>query len=294
LQQLIIESSLKSGYEPSMQNKDSTTEQAKAAIRLRVTESIRRLTPAMIIKEFSESLKMDKKAVSNAIQGLVAEKELVYTYTYGCTFLEPSFEKPVRISSRIILKPPNLSYTSTLDEIVVNIESGAAFGSGTHPTTRLALDGLSFAFDDKALKNKTDTLLLDIGTGSGILAIAGVKMGVREAIATDIDPCARVEAEKNIKLNGLEKKIHVQGVIERHAGRPFAVVTANLRLPTLISLRHFLKTHMETGGVLVVSGIKIDEVPIIKAAYKEYGFACPWEKGEKDWAGLVFILAQVL
>jgi ribosomal protein L11 methyltransferase len=288
LQYLIIESSAKSRYEAGMSNQEAMIEQAKTAIRRRVTESIRRLTPVILIKELSVLLHMNKKAISRAIQELVAEKELTYTYTYGCTFLEPSFEKPVHITNRIVLKPPNMAYSSPSGEIVVNIESGAAFGNGTHPTTRLALEGLSYAFDDKALKEKTDALMLDIGTGSGILAIASVKMGMQGAIATDIDSCARVEAEKNIRLNGLGKNIHVQGAMAEYEGRPFALVTANLRMPTLISLRPFMKAHMETDGVLVVSGIKKDEVPIMKAAYKERGFVCPWEKDEKDWAGLVF------
>lgn len=273
-----------------MNNDEDRAGQIKAAILTRVSGSLRRLTPAGLIKDISVSLGVSKKTVSTAIQGLVAEKELVYTYTYGCTFLEPSFEKPVAIADRIILKPPNAAYHPLKDDIVIDIESGAAFGNGTHPTTRLALEGLLFAFDHYQLKEIPNALMLDIGTGSGILAIAALKMGIKRGLAVDIDSCARAEAEKNIRLNGYGETILVQGAMDDHTGDAFALVTANLRMPTLISLRSFFAMQMVPGGALVVSGIKAAEVQALKRAYQESGFAWRWRKEEKDWAGLVFSL----
>ena len=272
-----------------MVNEKHQIEQAKAALRHLITTSSRRVTPAMAIKEVCETVGVAKKTVSQAIRALVGARELVYTYTHGCTFLEPSFEKPVRIGKRIILKPPNQAYSPVSDEVVINIASGAAFGNGMHPTTRLALEGIAWVFDLCRSKDRQRGPMLDIGTGSGILALAGVKMGATGAIATDIDPCARVEAMENVVLNGLEKKIQVREKIAGYQGKAaFALVTANLRMPTLIALRRFIKAHMTTPGALVVSGIKKDETSAMKLLYLECGFQWVWEKEEKDWAGLVF------
>lgn len=278
---------MKGGMEPLMENENSG--KTKAIILQKVSGSFRRLTPAALIKEITVSLGLDKNTVSAAIQELVAEKELVYTYTFGCTFLEPSFEKPVCIADRIILKPPNVSYPLARGEIVINIEAGAAFGSGTHPTTRLALEGLSYIFEKTLLKKSSKMSMLDVGTGSGILAIAALKMGGGTGVAVDIEACARVEAENNIRLNGYEDAIQVMSSIEDLQGKNFGLVTANLRMPTLISLRPFMVKHLRRGGLLVVSGIKKDEVNGLKQGYEESGFDCAWEKGEKDWAGLVLI-----
>ncbi len=267
---------------------EKIADKIKAEIIRKISESPRRLTPATVLSEMAASFQLKKRVVSKAIRDLVQEKALVYTYTFGCTFLEPSFEKPVHIANRVVLKPPNLTYKQAAGEVVVSIAAGVSFGTGTHPTTRLAIEGGIRAFDDIAMKDRADIDALDIGTGSGVLAIAAVGMGAQGAVGIDIDACARVEAENNIKLNGLEKKIRILSSLEEYQGPAVTLVTANLRFPTLASLTSFFSIKMERPGFLVVSGIKQDEVVALKTVYETIGLACCWEKVEHDWAGLLF------
>ncbi|MGD9245659.1 MAG: 50S ribosomal protein L11 methyltransferase, partial [Desulfobacterales bacterium] len=138
-----------------------------------VSESKEKLTYGELEKRLSQKFAVPKKLLKTAINDLVANRQLIYTYNLGCSFLERSFNKPTRISKRVVLKPPGMHYTPKSDDVVIVIAQGASFGSGEHPTTRLAVRGIEVALSEKNLLVKTNhTRVLDIGTGSGILAIA--------------------------------------------------------------------------------------------------------------------------
>ena len=164
-----------------------------------------------------------------------------------------------------------------------------SFGSGRHPTTRLALRGIDAAmslserqFDDK------ETVLLDIGTGSGILAIAALHLGIGCAVGIDPDPCARAEAAENAALNGVASRFLItdQPLSQLPGGELFTIITANLRYPTLVQLCGTLAAHLAAAGSLVLSGIKSDEQAALMAVYREKGFTCRWQATEKGWVGL--------
>lgn len=271
------------------QLREDALERVKEIILIKVHESSRRLSPSEIRKEITRNFACDKKTVSAAIQALVAQKALMYTNQFGTTFLEPSFSKPVYITDRMILKPPNLAYSGGTEKTVINIAPGAAFGVGEHPTTRLALKGLSYAVENRLIENGPETRMLDIGTGTGILAIAALLMGIGKAVASDIDPCARSEAAHNVALNGLSERIGIVGALTDLPHQRFSLVTANLRAPTLQGLKPLITACLRTGGTVVLSGIKQDECADIKQVYADERMTCRWEKMEKDWAGLVFI-----
>jgi ribosomal protein L11 methyltransferase len=170
----------------------------------------RKLTPREVEKAVSSASGADRNMVKLAIRDLVSLGELTYTYLFGTSFLEKSFDRPVRLSKRIVIKPPNKEYQPKPAEIVVKIATGAAFGNGAHPSTCLALRALDFILcDSNYLKRRTSLTGLDVGTGTGILAIALAKLGVQKVIATDIDPCAVSEATHNISLNGLGEQVTV-------------------------------------------------------------------------------------
>ena len=139
------------------------------------------------------------------VRDLVSDGELVYTYEFGSTFLEPSFNKPSRVSTHVVLKPPGYHYQPESEDIVIQIKPGAAFGDGRHPTSRLAVRGIEYVL--KGLKVDTtsgQSSGLDIGTGSGILVLTAVRMGIQRGLGIDIDPAARSEAKENVALNQLE------------------------------------------------------------------------------------------
>ncbi len=255
-----------------------------------VSESKKKLTYGELEKRLSQKFAVPKKVLKTAINDLVADRQLVYTYNFGCSFLEKSFNKPTRISKRVVLKPPGMRYTPKSDDVVIDIAQGASFGSGEHPTTRLAVRGIEAALSGKNCLVKTNhTRALDIGTGSGILAIAAVSLGVKKALGIDIDPCSRSEAGKNIILNNMEDQIRILDRNIENINEKFSLIIANLRYPTIKRLCSHISKITEKQGMVVVSGIKTDEVPDILNTFTQKGFSCTWKEFEKDWVGLVFV-----
>ncbi len=253
-----------------------------------------RLTPLELKRRVQHACRPVKHGqIESSIKRLVEQKELIYTYQFGNSFLEPSFEKPVRVANSIILKPPACDYLSGPEvlpgDVVINIQAGAAFGTGFHPTTRLSLQALEFVcrpFPQPELKDRTH--LLDIGTGSGVLVIAGIRLGFDHGIGIDIDPCSRVEALENVKLNNLAEKIEISGDSLDAITGNFSIVIANLRLPTLKDYFTRMVELLDTNGYLIMSGIKTDEIEPLKMVSAKNGMAVFWEGIEKGWAGLVF------
>lgn len=159
-------------------------------------------------KKLIESHGLTKKQIKAVIRGLVSDGELVYTYEFGSTFLEPSFNKPVRVSTHVVLKPPGHHYQPQSDDVVIQIKSGASFGDGRHPTSRLAVRGIEYVLKKiKSDRPEDQSRVLDIGTGSGILVLAAVRLGIHQGLGIDIDPAARFEAKENVLINRLEDQI---------------------------------------------------------------------------------------
>ncbi len=170
----------------------------------------------------------------------------------------------------------------------IDISKGASFGFGDHPTTRLAIQGIEAALSENHGILKADnSRALDIGTGSGVLAIAAVLLGIKRAVGIDIDPCARDEAQKNIKLNGLEHRIKILDTSVEDIKETYSLITANLRYPTLKRLCSHIAKITQKKGAVVVSGIKSDEVEDLLDNFTQNGFQCTWKAFEKDWAGMV-------
>jgi ribosomal protein L11 methyltransferase len=267
-------------------NKDN--EDIRRKVLALVEESSRRLTPGELRKWLSVKINVDEKALKTAISDLVLSRELKYTYQFGCSFLEKSYEKPTRVSSRVLLKPPDMVYESASCDIVIDILKGVSFGFGDHPTTRLAIQGIEAAlFNKHGDINVDDGRALDIGTGSGVLAIAAVLIGIKHAVGIDIDPCARAEAQKNIKLNGLEHRIKILATRVEDIKEIYSLITANLRYPTLKRLCPHMAGIMQKKGKVVVSGIKSEEVEDLLDTFAQNGFQCTWKAVEKGWVGMV-------
>jgi len=261
-------------------------------IRKEVLETVegswRRLTPADLEKTLLNRYDVDKRALKVTLKSLVADGDLAYTYQFGCSFLEKSFNKPTRISKRIVLKPPGMLYKPKSDDVVVELRQGASFGSGEHPTTRLSIRGIEKALSEmKIFRGKSDTRALDIGTGSGVLAIVAVALGAGEAVGIDIDPCAIAEAKENVKINNLENRIEICDQNVENIDQTFSLITANLRYPTLKRLCSVMAERLAEGGSTVVSGVKADEVSDLLDVFARQNFRCTWEALEKDWAGLL-------
>jgi ribosomal protein L11 methyltransferase len=155
-----------------------------------------------LVKEFS-----DKGVVKKALRELLLQGEIFYTYIYGSSFIERSINKPLRVSNHVVLVPAGMHAEYNPERVTIRIIPGGSFGNGHHPTTRISLRGIDFALNRGAFREQElKKGALDIGTGSGILAIATVKLGIKKAVGIDIEAIARKEAIENVRVNGLAGK----------------------------------------------------------------------------------------
>jgi ribosomal protein L11 methyltransferase len=261
-------------------------------VRSRVLRLIggRRMPPADIIKELGGRLKLKKNRVRRAIRDLVAAGELAYTFEHGRTFLEPSFDRPARVAERIVLVPPQKAFTPGPEEVVIRITPGASFGAGRHPTTRLALRGIEFVLTcGEKPPGGPASRVLDIGTGTGVLAMAAVLLGIEAGIAIDHDPCAVAEAKTNVRLNGLDGRITVSDTAVELISGSFALIAANLRLPTLLSLAPSIAAWTPPGAAVVMAGIRREEGETLLSVYKNHSFVKTWCNAEDEWMGVSLV-----
>ena len=173
--------------------------------------------------------------------------------------------KSLRFGRRLWVCPTAADPPTDPQAIVVRLDPGLAFGTGTHPTTALCLQIL----ESLPLAGRT---LIDYGCGSGILGIAALKLGAAHVTAVDIDPQALLATRSNALINGVADRIHVQGIdtpIAANAGglRPAYCVVANILAGPLIELAPTLTAACEPGGYLLLSGLLKTQAYEVKAAY---------------------------
>ncbi len=166
----------------------------------------------------------------------------------------------------------------------VLIDPGMAFGTGLHPTTRMCLLGL-----DRALPARR---VLDLGCGSGVLALAAARAGVPEVWAVDNDPEAcRVTAE-NAERNGLQEVLHIrEGDVDAAPGE-FDLVLANILSGPLVAMAERLAGRSPAGGRVLLSGILQEEAPEVTSAYRAVGFFPEYEQHEDEWAALCMLRTE--
>ncbi len=248
-----------------------------------------KITPLALKNHLASESRFLEEEIKSAIKLLIAGGSLMYTNHFGTTYIEKSIKTPVRLSEHVILKPPEIDFESHENEVIINLLPGAAFGMGDHPSTRLAVSGLEYIIGENNSEFIQDkSCMLDIGTGSGILAITALKLGIQKAVGIDIDPCAVHEAKQNAGINDLNHRFFVsedsiEGIFEK-----FDLITANLRYPTLIRLFKEILSRSKDGGIIIMSGIKTEEIPNIRETYNEKHFNYLWSGKEKGWASLAF------
>jgi ribosomal protein L11 methyltransferase len=255
-----------------------------------IEDHANKITSRDLEKKIVQRISVGRREFQAALKALIADGELTYTYLYGCTFIEKSFNRPVRVGSRVILTPPERHPVLDGSDIAVMLRPGASFGCGQHPTTRLSIQGIEYALHTlRICDGIPDAALLDIGTGSGVLAICALKMGIHRAMGTDLDPCAIAEAGENARINGLSYRFTVLDLPAEEISGQFHLIAANLRYPTLAGLCPYIATHIPENGAAILSGIREEEADEIKRIYAGLNLECRWEKSENRWAGLVLV-----
>lgn len=184
-----------------------------------------------------------------------------------------AYFKPARIGRRLVIKPTWEPYPVEEDDIVLEIDPGMAFGTGTHPTTRLCLEALERMYDRRApyeALSTTPARVLDVGTGSGILAVAAAKLGARQVTAVDIDPLAVEVAQETSILNHTEDTVKVSTTPLAAINGRFQVILANILAEDLVRLAPDLVSHLEAGGFLILSGILAEREEFVKEGFAPF------------------------
>ena len=190
------------------------------------------------------------------------------------------YYKPFRIGAHLVVRPTWEAYEAAPGDLVIELDPGMAFGTGTHETTSMCMQLL-----EKHLQE--GMRVMDVGTGSGILAIAAARLGAREVLAIDIDPAAVKVARENIALNHVQDRVRaVEGDLCKSEAMPCDLAVANIVADAIRMLAAPLTRHLKKGGLLICSGIiREREQDVLEAALAAgYAVADRLEKGE--WVAL--------
>lgn len=174
------------------------------------------------------------------------------------------------------------------DKKILHIDPGTAFGTGMHETTQLCIRQLKKYITP-------DTVLLDVGTGSGILAIVALMYGIREAAGTDLDPCALEAVRENMEMNGVSPdafrmmigNIITDKEIQEQAGyEKYDIVVANILAEVLLPLTPVVKKHLKKGGIYITSGIIAEKEQLVTDAVKAAGMEVLEITRQNEWVSV--------
>ena len=188
-------------------------------------------------------------------------------------------EKP---GERVVIKPTWEEYEPKDDEVVIELDPGAAFGTGTHATTSMCIRQL-----EKLVK--PGMTVFDVGTGSGILSIISAKLGATNIQAVDYDDSVLKIVEENLEQNNVQDIISVaQSDLMQNVHGKAELVIANIIADIIIRLFDQLDEHLEQGGTLLTSGIIEDRIEDVLAAAEKHGYGVVERMENKGWACITF------
>jgi ribosomal protein L11 methyltransferase len=189
---------------------------------------------------------------------------------------------PQKISPNVVVKPTWRGYSAASDDIVIELDPGMAFGTGTHPTTALCINMI-----EKHLR-KGDSFL-DVGTGSGILMIAAAKFGAARLCGIDKDEVAVEVAAQNLELNQVNPKIFrlTNGDLVADVNESFTFITANIFTHVILTLLQDISRVIAADGILVCSGIIAENKQTVITAMENTGFKILETASEEDWVAIV-------
>ena len=191
--------------------------------------------------------------------------------------------KTLHIGNRTVINPPWITYEPQNDEIVVQMDPGMAFGTGTHETTRLVIRIMQDVI-------KGGERVLDVGTGSGILSICASKLGAKECFAYDIDPVAVKVARENAKDDGCDNiTVGVSDLLAGVdlSGGKYDFCVANIVADIIIRMMPDISDYLEDGAPLILSGIIDQRADEVRDAVRAAGFRIVREEQENDWLAIM-------
>ncbi len=189
------------------------------------------------------------------------------------------FFKPTRIGERLVIRPSWEPVTPRERDVVLTLDPGQAFGTGTHESTRLVLAEVEASV-------RGGERVLDAGCGSGILAIAALLLGAKRAVCVDVDPDAIAVTRENAEINGVEGRLEASTKSVASLRARFELVLANIENRVLVPMAPALAKRVAPGGLLVLSGLLAEQERDVRAAYRGLRFVRKREAG--DWISLAF------
>jgi ribosomal protein L11 methyltransferase len=199
--------------------------------------------------------------------------------------------KPVRVGNRFVVKPPWEKWTAEPDDLVIDISPKMAFGTGSHETTRLCMEML-----ERHLR--PGMTVLDVGTGSGILAVAALKLGAASALGLDVEEESVENAAENAGLNGVAERFDVRlGSVDNPGeaapqGRAFDLILANIDRRTLVPMIPEFPRIAAPGAILILSGILIEEQGMVLDLIEKPPFRLIEKREMKEWAGFAAMVGD--
>lgn len=206
------------------------------------------------------------------------EHEKMYEEDWANTWKQ--YYKPSKIGEKIVVKPIWEEYEQKEGELVVNLDPGMAFGTGTHETTRMCIQAL-----EKYVKE--ESTVFDVGCGSGILAIAAAKLGAKLAVGVDLDPVAVESSIENVGYNNLNNIEILHGNLVEVIDGKSDIVVANILAEIICILTDDVKRVMKDGGVFITSGIIHDRVDMVCEKLEATGFEVIEKNRDGEWNCIV-------
>jgi len=194
--------------------------------------------------------------------------------------------KPFRVSNYLVVCPPWEDYAPEAGEKVIIINPKMAFGTGHHESTRLALELMEKYYSPPQS-------FLDIGTGSGILAIYAARLGATKISATDVDDAALENAAENSRLNKVERVTrYFSGGLEAVPAEPYDVIAANINRRVLMEMVDDISPYAGAGSYLILSGLLIGDGPDVEERFRRRGWRLKERRRMNEWQALVMVYGQ--
>ena len=195
--------------------------------------------------------------------------------------------KPLKVTDRLVIRPPWEEYAAQPGETVITIYPGMAFGTGRHASTLLCLKALEQVVEEHPPRAGSPWQVLDVGTGTGILALAAARLGA-EVLAIDLDPEAVAAALENVRLNNLLDRVWVEETPLNSLRQQFGLIMANITAPDLLQLAAALAARLLSDGVLIISGFLAEDALRLSARYQGLGLHKTGFLTQEDWGALIF------
>lgn len=232
------------------------------------------------VENWKKTLKADEIGKGAYYGRLVIEEKAVRDDDWKDNWKE--FFKPSKITDRIVVKPSWENYEKqSEDELIIEIDPGMAFGTGTHETTTLCIKLLEKYAEEQ-------DKVLDVGCGSGILSIAAGLLGIKDILGVDIDPVAVEVSKENVELNGLSDVVKIQwGDLTKGIDYKADVVVANLMADLVMMLSCDVAKHLKGKGIFISSGILVEKKKTVSAEIEKNGFEIIEILEQGDWCAIV-------